>query len=808
MLRPEAFEWTPPRVTVVTPTFNRAGLIEQTIESILCQTFKDFEYFVIDDGSTDQTREVVGRFRDPRLTYFWHENRGEAATTNRGWAMARGEYFAILSSDDLAQPRWLERAVRFMDDNPELLVAYPDWDIIDLQSRVIEEMIAPDYDRDRMIACFHPFPGVGAVIRKSVLRGLLALRNPDYRYAPDLDCWLRLSLRGPFARIPENLASWRSHDGSITVAERQRRRAAELIRIATNFHAMEDLPEEVRRLRPFTLAQAHVSARWVVQDTHPLRAAMYLRRAYRLAPVQPDNILPFLRRAPRPDGRELLRLLGNSLRHRALPVLRSVGRRMPLRIRHAGGRALLRLGVIKAAAPPVEQRSEAEVTAAPIAVSAPSPAQARFDAMLPQLQEDLAGFRDSVGPLTPTKTFLDVLRGRAAMAATTGRGTVTARILERLPSRIDHLLIVPWISTIGGSETVTARLIEALRRHYGGQGVCVIAPDVTYRSAGVDAYLGLPFCGFSDIDESLDAAARWEILDRVLIQRRPKVVHCVNSNAAWHAFRERASAYAADSALFANIYSDIRLGDGAPAASYYYDFLPHCIESLTAVIADNHAVLHKAETAFGLGPALRAKLHVVRTPVLGIGGGDPEGDLRPFRPAVARHSLWLSRLAKEKRLDVLALLAQQCPDRSFTLYGHSNGIELDLAPLERQANVEIVGDFRSLDAIPYGRFDSYVFTTSGEGMPIAVLEMAAKGLPVIAPHVGGIGEFVSDETGWLISRPDAVGEYADALSQIATDPDEARRRVEAAQALLLRDYTCHALDRALRGVPHYLGGYA
>ena len=107
-----------PRVTVVTPTYNRAELIEETIASVLDQSFADFEYLIIDDGSRDSTEDVVRSFGDPRLSYHWHSNRGEAASTNRGWELARGEYFAFLSSDDPVLRHWLAETVRFMDEKP------------------------------------------------------------------------------------------------------------------------------------------------------------------------------------------------------------------------------------------------------------------------------------------------------------------------------------------------------------------------------------------------------------------------------------------------------------------------------------------------------------------------------------------------------------------------------------------------------------------------------------------------------------------------------------------------------------------
>jgi len=517
-----------PRVTVVTPTFNQADLLPLTARSVCDQTWRDLEYLILDDGSTGDTAAVMRQLRDPRVACLRHENRGEAATTNRGWAMARGAYFAILSSDDLVKPRWLECMVRFMDENPDILVAYPDHDIIDLGGSVMQVVAAPDYRRDAMIAAFHPFPGVGAVIRRDALRDLHALRNPEYRYAPDLDSWLRLSLRGRFARLPDVLGSWRQHGGSITVAERSRRRAVEILRIAHRFFTMPDLPREVARLRVFGLAQAHDLASWIVRDTRPLTSALYLRRSHAISPREPDFIPRCRSRGARPDNSQILRLLGNSLRHRSVSFARRVGRRL--------ARAAPSLPCRPpAATPPLPQDTGPSVPAVLPALPIPAPDPVR----------------QRIAVLSPTTSLLHRIRERAARPAMPAIAQVTGRIPAAMPNGIDHLLVVPWVRGIGGSETMTDRLIEALRRHHGDDGLFILAPDASCSPAALTRHRGLPFLGLSDIDASLDDAARVEIFDRVMIQRRPKVAHAVNSLAAWGGFRDRARSHAANSALFA-----------------------------------------------------------------------------------------------------------------------------------------------------------------------------------------------------------------------------------------------------------------
>lgn len=100
-----------PTVSVIIPTYNRAELVPHAIESVLAQTFRDFELLVVDDGSTDDTREAVEAIEDPRVRYLYQENGGVSAARNYGAREANGEYLIFLDSDDTAYPDWLETMI-------------------------------------------------------------------------------------------------------------------------------------------------------------------------------------------------------------------------------------------------------------------------------------------------------------------------------------------------------------------------------------------------------------------------------------------------------------------------------------------------------------------------------------------------------------------------------------------------------------------------------------------------------------------------------------------------------------------------
>jgi len=300
------------KVSVVTPTYNRAGLLPATIDSILSQAGPEREYIIIDDGSSDNTRAVVTRYGDA-VRYLFHENRGEAASTNRGWQEAIGDYFAVVSSDDPMLPGWLERCVKELDENPELVGVYPDWTVVNDAGEQIGAMQTYEYSFASMVSWLWTIPGPGTIIRRSVLRDIVDLRNPSYRYASDLESWLRIGLRGGFRRIPEYLASWRHHPTSITVADRSKRRAEEMIRLARSFFRRSDLPCSIRVLENFALSRAYWMAALVVLETHPLLSKVYLTKSYRISPDDPLNLPPELARHPRPQVGDVVEVLKNWL---------------------------------------------------------------------------------------------------------------------------------------------------------------------------------------------------------------------------------------------------------------------------------------------------------------------------------------------------------------------------------------------------------------------------------------------------------------------------------------------------------------
>ncbi len=112
-----------PSISVIIPTYNRGYIITEAVESVLAQTYKDLEIIVVDDGSADNTREVLKPYRD-RIRYFYQANKGVAAARNKGIEEAEGKFIAFLDSDDLWLPEKLELQKELFDNRPELGLVY------------------------------------------------------------------------------------------------------------------------------------------------------------------------------------------------------------------------------------------------------------------------------------------------------------------------------------------------------------------------------------------------------------------------------------------------------------------------------------------------------------------------------------------------------------------------------------------------------------------------------------------------------------------------------------------------------------
>lgn len=214
-----------PRVSVCIPTYNHAHFIGQAIESVLVQTYADFELVVVDNCSTDNTRELVSTFSaiDQRIRYVCNErNVGPQENLNRCLAEAAGEYVKILCADDFIAPTCLEKSIQLLNDHPRVTLVSSARQIVDEQLnplRVAAFAVKDQLLDGKFVINYTLFNGnyIGepsaALFRR---RDADAGFNKAFRLMIDVEFWLRLLEQGDFAFIAEPLCSFRIHGGQET----------------------------------------------------------------------------------------------------------------------------------------------------------------------------------------------------------------------------------------------------------------------------------------------------------------------------------------------------------------------------------------------------------------------------------------------------------------------------------------------------------------------------------------------------------------------------------------------------------------
>jgi glycosyltransferase involved in cell wall biosynthesis len=235
---------------------------------------------------------------------------GQAATLNKGWEMADGEILSYLSADDALLPDAISKAVRRLTEKPDTVLVYCDFYLIDMNSRIIKEVRAGDFDYSELVVKNVCFPGQGVFFRRKAYEsaGPWDIR---LKQVPDFDFWIRLGLQGPFERIPETLSKFRVHDGSQSCCEPDERRSNEIIQVIADFFETSELPSHLRVRKNEALSFAGV----IAARSH-LRAGRYrMASDYLFRSIQLFFPVIFSIHAMRFIGNGLIYRIGKSLRY-------------------------------------------------------------------------------------------------------------------------------------------------------------------------------------------------------------------------------------------------------------------------------------------------------------------------------------------------------------------------------------------------------------------------------------------------------------------------------------------------------------
>ena len=279
------------KVSVIIPAYNGDRYIQEAIASVLVQTYTDYEIIVVDDGSTDNTLQVLEQYGE-RIKYFSQTNQGVAASRNLGLAKAKGEYIAFLDQDDVFLPHKLASQVALLEQDSSLGIVNSGWQIIDrngkLQSAVEPWQQIPNLTTANLIIWKPVFLGA-MLFRRSWLEQIKF--DTSLEQTPDVDLVIRLVAIGCIADwVQKTTVKYRQHEAN--ASKNTLLQAQELDQILERFFARVDVLPEIKKLEADSRYQSLVWSAWRLQQTGRLsEMSDYLNKSVNYSDKYPTEII-------------------------------------------------------------------------------------------------------------------------------------------------------------------------------------------------------------------------------------------------------------------------------------------------------------------------------------------------------------------------------------------------------------------------------------------------------------------------------------------------------------------------------------
>ena len=211
-----------PEITVLMTVYNGAAYLRHSIESVLCQTFKNFEFLIIDDYSRDDSLAIIKSYKDSRIVVHSNpENKGQSGSLNIGLRLAKADYVARLDADDLAFPRWLEKQLSGFKKNAHFAAISAQAAVIDARGRAVKTLRSPLTCEKVIVRSLisSPINHVGSLMRKNVILKYGGY-DESFKIASDYKLWSRLIQNGEkIISAPDVLVAIRVHENSLSAVE-------------------------------------------------------------------------------------------------------------------------------------------------------------------------------------------------------------------------------------------------------------------------------------------------------------------------------------------------------------------------------------------------------------------------------------------------------------------------------------------------------------------------------------------------------------------------------------------------------------
>jgi glycosyltransferase involved in cell wall biosynthesis len=274
-------------ISVIIPVYNSQNTIKDTIESVLNQSFTDFELIIINDGSPDASLDVIGQVKDERIRVFSYPHAGANASRNRGVDRAKGDYISFLDADDLWTPDKLECQLKALQDNPEAAVAYSWTNCIDESGNFLRRGSYCSFSGEvyaQLLLIDFLENGSNPLIRREALT-TVGKFDQSLTHAEDWDMWLRLAASYPFVAVPSPQILYRvsADSASNNLAKME----ADCLRVIER--AFAHASPSIQHLKRYSIANIYIYLIYKALAGSPSRekaklAAQFLRQVIRYNP--------------------------------------------------------------------------------------------------------------------------------------------------------------------------------------------------------------------------------------------------------------------------------------------------------------------------------------------------------------------------------------------------------------------------------------------------------------------------------------------------------------------------------------------
>jgi glycosyltransferase involved in cell wall biosynthesis len=206
-----------PLVSVITPSYNQAQYLEDSIKSVLAQDYPSLEYLIADGGSTDGSIEIIRKYQSQLAWWVSEADEGQAAAINKGMAQAQGEIVAWLNSDDLYLPGAVKEAVAAFQEHPREKMVFGNAITIDAQGVPLKELVFPNWDLEDLVG-FRIICQPAVFMRREVYQQVNGL-DPRYHFMLDHHLWIRIASKGPILHMDSFWAAARHHEAAKNVSQ-------------------------------------------------------------------------------------------------------------------------------------------------------------------------------------------------------------------------------------------------------------------------------------------------------------------------------------------------------------------------------------------------------------------------------------------------------------------------------------------------------------------------------------------------------------------------------------------------------------